>query len=109
MEVFFGRNPGLRDQIAAFVNRQDVQADGIQGAGLYAFVIMHFSEPVDFIPPAKDHIFEKLGTDQLNPVYARTLISAARELGKEGTNEELLALFGEGRPAHETLLPPPRN
>jgi hypothetical protein len=40
----------------------------------------------------------------LNPVYAQALISAAREFGKEGTNEEILALFNAGRPEHETLM-----
>ena len=101
MEVFFGNNPGLRDQIAAFLNRPDVQAD--QGVGPHAFVLMQFSEPIGFIPPAKDHILADLGTVRLNPVYAQALVSAAREFGKEGTNEEILALFNAGRPEHETL------
>ena len=107
LEVFFGRNLGLRDQVAAFLKRQDVLADDIHDAGP-AFSALHF-EPVvrdeegNDIPSAKDHILANLGTAQLNPVYAQALISAARGLGKEGTDAEILALFNQGRPEHNTL------
>ena len=101
MEVLFGNNPGLRDQIAAFLNRPDVQVD--QGVGPHAFVLMQFSEPIGFIPPAKDHILEDLGTAQLNPIYAQSLVSAARELGRNDPPDAVLALFAAGTPAGDLL------
>ena len=108
LEVFFGRNPGLRDQVAAFLKRPEVLADDIHAAGRPAYSAFYF-EPVvrdaegNDVPTAKEHVLANLGKPQLNPIYAQALISAARELGRQEPIGEILALFGEGRNEGDTL------
>ena len=76
-EVFFGRNPGLRDQIVAFLKRPDVLEDNIHDPQQLAFAACHFEHIVrdeegNDIPSAKEHVLANLGTPQLHPIYVQS-------------------------------------
>lgn len=108
LEIFFGSNPGLREQIQAFLKNPDVLADGLYDEKRPAHAAFVFENVArdrnrNEIPPVKDHVRENLGTNRLNPIYAQALVAAARELGREESAEDVLALFDEGRPAGDAL------
>ena len=108
LEVFFGKNPGLRDAVKAFLKRPDVLEDGIHDKNRPAYSAFYF-EPVardrngNDIPSAKEHVLENLGTDRLFPVYTQALVTAARELGRDDPPDAILALFATGTPAGDNL------
>jgi len=102
LEVFLGKVPGLRERLVSFLRRPDVAADDFHDNTQPSYVAFQFEHIVENAD-AKGHVLANLGTPQLHPVYAQSLVVAANEAGRHLSSADALALFAAGTPAGDLL------
>ena len=102
LEVFLGKVPGLRERLVSFLRRPDVAGDDFHDNTQPSYVAFQFEHIVENAD-AKGHVLANLGTPQLHPVYAQTLVVAANEAGRHLPPADALALFAAGTPVGDLL------